>query len=277
MARIVLVLAMILVCGGFANAGFLDWFRSSANKGHSVCRVEFEVLHPKGLRVWTARKPETKGFGVELYINPTGTERSAAGVVCNVCRNTTEVTHGKFFIQDDNVIVKKGDVLEYVAITDNGKTVQRHKPRKIVVSEYIIKPQGRCACTGTPAQTSSTVHDPANPTAEIELLERIITNLSNRCAEGIVSNYLFLQVETPSGPSDLLERVKAYFAGNPALKPYAAAVTTAEDYADGIAFQVKSIVDKLKILELSHTGSDILDYDGFTTVDKLDVRFSETS
>lgn len=275
MARI--GLSVLLVAGilGLVNGGFLDWFRSSANKGHSVCRVEFEVLHPKGLRVWTARKPETKGFGIELYINPTGKERS--GVVCNVCRNTTEVTHGKFFIQDDNVIVKKGDVLEYVAITDNGKTVQRHKPRKIVVSEYIIKPQGRCACTaGTPAQTS-TVHDPANPTAEIEMLERIITNLSNRCAEGIVSNYLFLQVETPTGPSDLLERVKSYFTANPALKPYVNAITTAEDYSDGIAFQMKSIVDKLKILELSHTGSDILDYDQFTLVDKLDIRFSEMS
>lgn len=273
MARIGVSVLLVATILGLANGGFLDWFRSSANKGHSVCKVDFEVLHPKGLRVWTARKPDTKGFGIELYINPSGTERS--GVVCNVCRNTTEVTHGKFFIQDDNVIVKKGDVLEYVAITDNGKTVQRHKPRKIVVSEYIIKPQGRCACSANPQ--TSTVHDPANPTAEIELLERIITNLSNRCAEGIVSNYLFLQVETPAGPSDLLERVKSYFAANPALKPYVNAITTAEDYSDGIAFQIKSIVDKLKILELSHTGSDILDYDQFTLVDKLDVRFSEMS
>lgn len=144
MARIgFLVTVMVVLCVAPAWAGFLDWFRSSANKGHSICKVDFEVLDPKGLRLWTAHKPETKMFGIELYINPTvavgqNAGRSNPQLVCSVCQNVTEVKHGKFFIQDDNVIVKKGDVLEYVAITDNGKTVQRHKPRKIVVS-------GECA------------------------------------------------------------------------------------------------------------------------------------
>lgn len=269
MARFCIALPVLAIFLGVAHAGFLDWFRSSDNKGHSVCKVDFEVLDPKGLKVWTARKPETKMFGVELYINPTG--KADSPVLCNLCRNTTEVMHGKFFIQDENIIVKKGDVIEYVAITDNGKTVQRHKPRKIIVNDYIIKPQGRCSC---PSVQPSAVRN-MDPTAEIEILERIISQLSNRCAEGSVSNYLFLQVETPAGPKDLMERVKAYLSANPALKPYATAVTSAEDFGDGIVFQVKSIIDKLKILELSHTGNDIQDYDGFTTIDKLDVRFSE--
>ncbi|XP_058452148.1 uncharacterized protein LOC131430904 [Malaya genurostris] len=269
MAPIYVLLVLAAFCTSFTEAGFLDWFRSSANKGHRICKVDFEVLDPKGLRLWTAHKPEMKMFGVELYINPTGKSDQST---CNLCKNTTEVMHGKFFIQDDNVIVKKGDVLEYVAITDNGNTVQRHKPKKLVVNDYLIKPQGRCACPA-PVQYSS-VHE-SEPSGEIELLERIISHLSNRCAAGVVSNYLFLQVGSPAGPSDLVQRVKSYLTDNVLLKPYADAVTSAEEYADGIGFQMKSVVDKLKILELGNGAGDILDYDGFTTIDKVDIRVSE--
>lgn len=130
-----LVLAITLYSAG-TNAGFLDWFRSKENKGHNICKVDFEVLDPQGLRLWTAHKPEMKLFGVEVYINPSG--RSNEPAVCSLCKNTTSATHGKYFLQDDNVIVKKGDVLEYIAITDNGKTTQRHKPRKIVVNGELI-------------------------------------------------------------------------------------------------------------------------------------------
>lgn len=266
---IYLALAITLYSAG-THAGFLDWFRSKDNKGHSVCKVDFEVLDPQGLRLWTAHKPEMKMFGVEVYINPSG--RSNEPSVCSLCKNTTSAMHGKYFLQDDNVIVKKGDVLEYIAITDNGKTTQKHKPRKIVVNDYIIKPKGRCAC---PAPVvPSTVHE-SNPTAEIELLERVITSLSNRCAEGLVSNYLFLQVDNAVGPDNLLERVKTYFEANPTLKPYVGSITSAEDYSDGIAFQVKSIVDKLKILELTYTGNDILDYDQTSIIGKIDIRLSD--
>ncbi|XP_062552196.1 uncharacterized protein LOC134217446 [Armigeres subalbatus] len=270
MARGGTFFVVIAVCIAVTQAGFLDWFRSKANQGHSICKVDFEVLDPQGLRLWTAHKPELKMFGIEVYINPTG--RSNEPAICSLCRNTTKATHGKYFLQDDNVIVKKGDVLEYIAITDNGMTTQRHKPRKIVVNEYIIKPMGRCACPA-PVVTS-TIHE-SNPSAEIELLERVITSLSNRCAQGLVSNYLFLQVDNADGPVNLLERVKKYFETNPALKPYIGAITSAEDYSDGIAFQVKSIVDKLKILELTHTGNDILDYDQTSIIGKLDIRISD--
>ncbi|XP_055544219.1 uncharacterized protein LOC129729575 [Wyeomyia smithii] len=268
MARIFLLLSVVTLCASVAHAGFLDWFRSSANKGHRICKVDFEVMEPQGLKLWTVHKPDTKMFGIELYINPTGTKEP-----CNLCKNITEVTDGKFFIRDDNVLVKKGDVLEYVAITDNGKTVQRHKRKKLVVSDHIIKRQGRCAC-GSPPVPLSSVRD-TEPSAEIELLERIITSLSNRCAEGIVSNYLFLQVSNAAGPSNLLERVQAYLSANTSLQPYVSTVIAAEEYADGIAFQLKTIVDKLKILELSPTGSDILDYDGITMYDKIDIRVAD--
>lgn len=264
------LLVTTILCLGFAQAGFLDWFRSSANKGHQICKVDFEVLSPKGLRLWTAHKAPLKMFGIELYINPSSARD--ARLVCSVCKNTTDVVHGKFFIEDENVIVKKGDVLEYVAITDNGKTIQRHKVKKIVVNDYIIKPQGRCACSSpTPL---STVHEP-NPNNEIELLERIISNLSSRCAEGQVSNYLYLQVDSPQGPSDLREHVKAYFMANAALKPYVNSITTAQEYADGISFQTKTIVDKLKILEISQNINDIQDFDAFSNIDEIHVRMSE--
>ncbi|XP_055638806.1 uncharacterized protein LOC129776898 [Toxorhynchites rutilus septentrionalis] len=273
MARVyVIALSVLAFCFAPGQAGFLDWFRSSANKGHSVCRVDFEVLDPQGIKLWTPHKPELKMFGIELYVNPVG--RKNGPVVCNLCKNTTDSMHGKFFIQSDELIVKRGDILEYVVITDNGKTVQRHKPKRMVVNEYIIKPQGRCAC---PTTTPQFVTHGSDSDVEIDLLERVISHLSNRCSEGTVSNYLFLQVLTPAESKVPLDHVRGYLTANPALKPYVDAVTSAEDYADGISFQMKSIVDKLKILELSITNDDILDFDGLTTIGNIDIRISDSN
>uniref|UniRef100_A0A182LZR4 CBM39 domain-containing protein n=1 Tax=Anopheles culicifacies TaxID=139723 RepID=A0A182LZR4_9DIPT len=275
-----LVLLCLAVISSVVEGGFLDWFRSDKNKGHQACRVEFEVLDPQGLRLWTAQKAQVKGFGVELFINPVHGRKQQQ---CNVCRNTTEVTHGKFFLQDDNVIVKSGDVLEYVIITDNGKTVQRHKPRKLIVDDSIIKPKGKCACPSsavtpaTPAESAKQVFE--EPTAEIALLERILARVANKCAEGTMSSFLFLQTDRADGPTDDLKQiVRNYFQSKDVLKPLTDTVQSAEDGADGIVFRVTNIIDKLKILELSRQNSDILDYDKLTAIDDLDIRssFAET-
>uniref|UniRef100_A0A182SJD2 CBM39 domain-containing protein n=1 Tax=Anopheles maculatus TaxID=74869 RepID=A0A182SJD2_9DIPT len=269
---VLLCLAVVSVVEG----GFLDWFRSNKNKGHDVCRVEFEVLDPQGLRLWTAQKAQMKGFGVELFINPVHGRKQQQ---CNVCRNTTEVTHGKFFLQDDNVIVKSGDILEYVIVTDNGKTVQRHKPRKLIVDDFLIKPKGRCACPpgavtpATPTETAKQVFE--EPTAEIALLERILERVSKKCAEGVMSNYLFLQTDRVDGPTDDLKQVvRDYFQQKDALKPLAETIKSAEDGADGIVFRVNNVIDKLKVLELARQDSDILDYDKLTAIDDMDIRAS---
>ncbi|XP_052893303.1 uncharacterized protein LOC128301040 [Anopheles moucheti] len=274
---------MVLFCltvVSVVEGGFLDWFRSNKNKGHDVCRVEFEVLDPQGLRLWTPQKAQVKGFGVELFINPV---RGRKVQQCNVCRNTTEITHGKFFLQDDNVIVKVGDILEYVIITDNGKSVQRHKPRKLIVDDGIIKPKGRCACppgTVTPATpTDSAKQVFEEPTAEIALLERILERVSKKCAEGAMSNFLFLQTDRADGPTnDLKQIVRNYFQSKDALKPLTNSVMSAEDGSDGIVFRVTNVIDKLKILELARQDNDILDYDKLTAIDDFDIRgsFTET-
>uniref|UniRef100_A0A182JB26 Uncharacterized protein n=1 Tax=Anopheles atroparvus TaxID=41427 RepID=A0A182JB26_ANOAO len=274
-ASFILYLAIVAI--SVAEAGFLDWFRSNKNKGHEVCRVQFEVLDPQGLRLWTARKPEMKGFGVQLFVNPVPDRKKP--LVCNVCANTTEVTHGKFLLQDDSVIVKSGDILEYVIITDNGKTVQRHKPRKLIVDDYLIKPKGRCACPPaavSPATPTDAARQVLNePTAEIELLERILERVSQKCAEGTMSKYLFLQTDRADGPTDDLKQVvRTYFDKKDALKALADSVQSAEDGTDGIVFKVKSIIDKLKILELAQQDGDILDYDKLTTLDDIDIRSS---
>uniref|UniRef100_A0A182NEW9 CBM39 domain-containing protein n=1 Tax=Anopheles dirus TaxID=7168 RepID=A0A182NEW9_9DIPT len=275
MRQCAVLICVVAIVVGVAEGGLLDWFRSDKNKGHDVCRVNFEVLDPHGLRMWTSQKPQMKGFGVELVINPV---RGRKQQLCNVCRNTTEVTHGKFFLQDENVIVKSGDILEYVIITDNGKTVQRHKPRKLVVEDYLIKPKERCACpvsdvtsTATPAR--QVVDDPM---AEIALLERILERVSEKCAEGAMSSFLFLQTDRVDGApvDDLKQIVRAYFEKKDALKPLLDTILTAEDASDGIVFRVKSIIDKLKILEIARQDGDIIDFDKLTAIDDMDIRAS---
>lgn len=269
---------LCLTVASVVEGGFWDWFRSDKNKGHAVCRVEFEVFDPQGLRLWTAQKEQVKGFGVELFINPV---RGRNEQRCSLCRNTTEVKHGKFFLQDENVIVKSGDILEYVVITDNGKSIQRHKPRKLIVDDFMIKPKGKCSCPpstvtpATPLETAKQVFE--EPTAEIAMLERILERVSKKCADGAMSNFLFLQTDRTDGSTDDLKQIVSnYFESKDALKPLTKTVISAEDGADGIVFRVTNIIDKLKILELARQNSDILDYDKLTAIDEFDVRGSFT-
>ncbi|XP_049533433.1 uncharacterized protein LOC125949965 [Anopheles darlingi] len=267
----VIVLAIVV---GLGEAGFLDWFRSNKNKGHEVCRVDFEVFDPKGLRLWTPQKAGLKSFGVELFINPVRGKKP----VCNFCQTTSNVTQGKFFLQSDDVIIKSGDILEYVIVTFNGETTQRHKPRKLIVDDYLIKAKGRCSCPTnvtppTPTDTARQVL--TDPTAEIALLERILQSVSKRCADGTMSNYLFLQLDRVEGATvDLKQLVVEYFNKKAALKPLAGSIQSAEDGSDGIVFKVSGIIEKLKILELTRAESDIIDYDKLAAIDDIDIRLS---
>ncbi|XP_052869129.1 uncharacterized protein LOC128274842 [Anopheles cruzii] len=268
------VLLYFAIVAGVAEAGFLDWFRSNKNKGHDVCRVDFEVLDPAGLRLWTAQKPDMKSFGVELFINPVRGKKP----VSSFTQTTAEVKHGKFFLQTDDVIIKSGDILEYVIVTFNGDTTQRHKPRKLIVDDYMIKPKGRCSCPPSvaPPKPVDTVRQVMNdPATEVALLERILERVSKKCAEGIMSNYLFLQIDRVNGSTtDLKQYVVDYFTAKEALKPFADAVLAAEDGSDGIVFKVKGIIPKLKILEHARQDGDIIDYDKLTAVEDFDIRAS---
>uniref|UniRef100_A0A182T7A5 CBM39 domain-containing protein n=1 Tax=Anopheles maculatus TaxID=74869 RepID=A0A182T7A5_9DIPT len=259
-----------------SNAGLLDWFRGDDVDepwGHKVGKIHVEVLSPKGVRLWTAYNPDTELLGVELYVKYYGGRTEA--LECALCQNVTDPVDGKFMFEDPNLVARFGDVLQYSIITFNGTTTKRHAPRRMFVREELIKPNGRCVC---PERELPVLLRDA-PMTEVELLERMILRaLSNRSGDcESISNWLVLRAEPRNEQADLREYVRTYLdllmlrakwrtldaggSGWTKGRP-SELVVEVEDHVDGIAFQVRSTVEKLKMLELMSFSGVIVDYDG---------------
>lgn len=102
-----------------------------------VPSVNIEVYEPKGLKVsMVHKKQSTTLFGIELFINQ---DPRVKGSQCDLCRNTTAITYGKFIIEDHNVVIQKEDQLIYFVLIGNNTKVTRFPMRKMVVTSMIYK------------------------------------------------------------------------------------------------------------------------------------------
>ncbi|XP_055598870.1 uncharacterized protein LOC129748331 [Uranotaenia lowii] len=106
--------------------------------------LNFEVHEPKGLEVSMVQRDLTISFfGIEVFVNR---DPRSPGATCDICQNTTDVTYGKFIVEDDQAIIKKGDVLTYFVLMGNDVNVTRHPPQKLYVTGSIIS---KCNCETT--------------------------------------------------------------------------------------------------------------------------------
>ncbi|XP_050101490.1 uncharacterized protein LOC126581694 [Anopheles aquasalis] len=253
--------------------GFLDWFRGNQEQEvHRVGPIHIEVLLPKGIRLWTHYNPDVKLFGVELYVKYN--EGQTEALECALCRNTTVPVYGKFLLQDDEVEARAGDVLEYVIITSDGETDLRHTKRRTVVHDDLIRTRDRpCDCTERQSPDLLLLE----PATEVELLERMIhrvlANRSRSCES--LSKWLVLRVEPRNELADVEQHVRTVVhrmmrvavlldmdGARLAISNPNELIDRVEDHPDGIAFRVRSVMEKLKLLELLRSSRLVVDYDG---------------
>uniref|UniRef100_A0A182NEX4 CBM39 domain-containing protein n=1 Tax=Anopheles dirus TaxID=7168 RepID=A0A182NEX4_9DIPT len=263
-----------------SSAGLWDWFLGvdpEEQYGHSVGEVQIEVLSPRGIRLWTTYNPNTVLFGVELYVRYYGGRTEP--LECALCRNVTEPVDGKFMLEDDRLEARFADMLQYTIVTFNGTATKRHAVKRVFVQAGLIKPNDQCVCRGRVAPLRNA------PVSEVELLERMIlravSNGSRTCSA--ISNWLVLRAEPRNELADLSAYVRNYL-DRVLLKVkwctrYGAGATVwtgvrpselvvrVEDHAQGIAFQVRTTMDKLKMLEVMSKHDVIVDYDGILDYD----------
>uniref|UniRef100_A0A182Q9J7 CBM39 domain-containing protein n=1 Tax=Anopheles farauti TaxID=69004 RepID=A0A182Q9J7_9DIPT len=255
------------------SAGFWTWIRGAdpeEDYGHHVGEVQIEVLSPRGIRLWTAYNPNTALFGVELYVRYYGGKTEA--LECALCQNVTEPIDGKFLLEDDSLVARFADILQYFIITSNGTTTKRHAVRRVVVQERIIKPNDRCVCRGRVNYLAPLADVPVS---EVELLERMILRAVTYRSGGscaAISNWLVLRVEPRQELSDPLEYVRNYLdravlkvkwcsvngggaSSNRSVwtddvRP-SALIVRAEDHVHGIAFQEPVIGSAVVVVVLA--------------------------
>lgn len=132
--------------GGHGGGGnWPSYHRHGHNNGHHwhhhVPFINIEVHEPQGLEVsMIQRTPNITFFGIEVYVNKDPRQN---GSVCDVCQNTTTVTYGKFIVDDQDAVIKKGDVLNYFVLMGDSTNVTRHHLQKLWVTSSIIS---KCNC-----------------------------------------------------------------------------------------------------------------------------------
>lgn len=91
------------------------------------------------------RSPNNTFFGIELFINQD--PKRSNETHCDVCQNTTTITYGKFIVEDEVVVIKKGDVLYYYVLLGDSTNVTRLHLQRLWVTDSIIN---KCNCETTP-------------------------------------------------------------------------------------------------------------------------------
>lgn len=140
--------------------------RNPGDQSGSV-QVNFIVHEPQGLEVWIVQQPEITSFGIELYVNKDSRETKP---YCDLCANTTELTYGKFFIENADVLIKKGDTLSYYFWVGKGSQFTRSGLHTLVVTESIIT---QCDCgTSNIEDIDIRINDPDKRTAREAIFVR---------------------------------------------------------------------------------------------------------
>lgn len=216
--------------------------------------VHIEIYYPKGLLVWYPKQQEMVAFGIEIFLNQ---KHRLDAPKCDICLNTTQSTYGKFMIRNDNAIIRAGDHLKYRVIKQmvNGSS-HAMKSNEFYVADYRILPRlDECSSLLSTSGSSKKQPSITDLKAEINLLENIIYDMFQHCNNATQpSKNLFLhsRLEKP-----LLDSKALYNHTMQMLKKTIPSIDWDKKlmhafyYENGVGIEVKTMIDKLKILQLS--------------------------
>ncbi|XP_055545111.1 uncharacterized protein LOC129730093 [Wyeomyia smithii] len=265
-----LLVLLLIECVDFSNAG-----RGRYRKRHSG--VQIEIYHPKGVTVWYPKKQHVVMFGIEIYLN------SPSMKSCDICLNTTDSYYGKFILRDDNAIIRGSDQLRYKAIMQKIDGTYFNEIGDFHVAESrIISRQTECSRDN---QATTPNSDVTKLQQKITVLQNVVSDLFQHCNNITQSSKrLYLNnhpMETELDSEGLhnytLNELKKLL---PSLDWDTLLIHT-EYYGDGIAFEVKTFVEKLMVLQMSKaseqfTISDLDELDGLNGNPDINIRFSNT-
>lgn len=245
--------------------------------------VHIEIYYPKGIMVWYPKQQGIVGFGIEIFLNQK--YESSEEHECDICLNTTDVSYGKFIIHNDNAIVRAGDHLMYRAIKQKkNRSAYVAKSNEFYVAASRILPQlDGCSSPISTTRSSNDDSKIATHADEITLLENIVYNTFQHCNNITqTSKNLFLNFR----PLDSRLDSKALFDYTlDALKDmlpkidWDTVLVNAFYYENGVGFEVKSLLDKLKALQMSNTltrstVTDLDDVDQFADDESTEISLN---
>ncbi|XP_055595321.1 uncharacterized protein LOC129745947 [Uranotaenia lowii] len=249
-----LALLLVLCASSLAEGRRRNRYRGHRSRPRDT-RVRIEIYQPKGIMVWYPKRPGMTLFGIEIYLNHEPSmmwhHDSAEEVTCDICMNTTEVSYGKFILRNDDAIIRGGDRLSYNVIKQkvNG-SAYISASNEFFVAENRIRSTCNRQVTTPPTTDPSTVNMLED---DISVLENVVYDVFQQCRNvSDITNNLFINVrpasDTRMDSKQLYASTKATLEKLLPQFDWNLTLTNAYYYDDGVAFEVRTLIDKLKIL-----------------------------
>lgn len=243
-----------LLLAGLCLASVEGSRRKSSRKNKRDTGVHIEI-YTKGLMVWYPKRSEMVGFGIEIFLNQRHLIDDEA--VCDICLNTTELTYGKFILRSDDAIVRGGDHLMYNAYKQkvNGSAYIMRSNEFYVAESRILPQQAQCPSGPRPASGSSAERI-ATLEDEVNALETIVYDVFQHCNNITqISKNLYLNFRpaeaTRLDSKQLFEYTRTVLQEMLPKVDWDTVLINAFYYEDGVAFEVKTLIDKLKVLQMA--------------------------
>ncbi|XP_062710874.1 uncharacterized protein LOC115265231 [Aedes albopictus] len=219
-------------------------------------KLNIQILEPRGIQVWTRYKSKYLSFGVELYINPVETGESL--LKCDLCRNVSQSVDGKFFIQDDQLQVKLGDMIKYRMVKVKAHEVKWSPWKHVFVDKKLFYDSEKY-CASHCAHSAEI--------AKVRYLERYLETMLSTCEMTHTSEHLFFPMEQATLFVDNAERfIKTRLYSVDVLRPLVEHVENCYIASDGVGFQMRTVLEKFKVLEAGREQLGVVDFDEYFIV-----------
>ncbi|XP_049279521.1 uncharacterized protein LOC125761947 isoform X2 [Anopheles funestus] len=219
--------------------------------------VHMQIMEPSGFMFWTKATPFIDVFGVNVFVGKP--EENLLNPVFDreFADYASEIVDGKFLIRDDKIVVKRGEMLRYNFLVRYNDTITTSNFRSFIVSDEVFYRPKNNYCF-----SQCLVNDERQAPEEVAIVKDILEQKILKCIGSQASKYLFFPLENAGKlVSDPERYVKYRLWHVDALKPLVNNVVTTYLAHNGVGFEMYTLIDKFKVLELGEGYLDVVDLD----------------
>ncbi|XP_053667196.1 uncharacterized protein LOC128716300 [Anopheles marshallii] len=221
--------------------------------------VNIQIREPAGIMIWTRANPLIHKFGVELFVGEAAAKEilSMPEYDRELQDDTHDIVDGKFIIRDDSMVVKRGERIRYRFSVLHKETLSHSNFRQIIVTDNLFYRPKNNYCFSQ-CFTSNQNQAPEEIAHVKDILEQKIL----QCIGPQASKYLFFPLANAAtlvSDSELYVKYRLWQVD--ALKPLINNVVTTYLALNGVGFQMYTLIDKFKVLELGELFLDVVDFD----------------
>uniref|UniRef100_A0A2M4CK39 CBM39 domain-containing protein n=1 Tax=Anopheles darlingi TaxID=43151 RepID=A0A2M4CK39_ANODA len=227
--------------------------------------VHVQPREPSGIMIWTRDSPLIEMFGIELYVGKHNHSQKEPIWDRQLMVNVTSTVDGKFLIHDRDMIVEVGDTIRYRFLVLHKHTVSHSNYRRILVTDHLFFRPRNTKCF-----SECLVRDQAGYREEAARMKEILENKILQCVGSQGSELLFFPLEGATKlVSDAMHFIKYRLWQVEDLRPVINSVQTAYVAQNGVGVKMRTVIDKLKVLEFGKGKITVVDYDNYMNVEGL--------